>query len=209
MIITRGKVRKPMRILIACEYSGKVRDAFIEKGHHAVSCDIIASTSNKGEHLQGDVTQFLDMGWDMMIGFPPCTHLAVSGARHFAQKIKDGRQQQGLDFFRTLMEAPIPMIALENPVGIVSNKILKPTQIIQPYQFGDPVKKTTCLWLKNMNPLVPTHNVEDQCQYTEYVKSDGKIARFSTWFLGKNGHERSETFDGIAQAMADQWGWIP
>lgn len=209
MIITRGKVRKPMSILIACEYSGKVRDAFIEKGHYAVSCDIIASTSNKGEHLQGDVTQFLDMGWDMMIGFPPCTHLAVSGARHFAQKIKDGRQQQGLDFFRTLMEAPIPMIALENPVGIVSNKILKPTQIIQPYEFGDPVKKTTCLWLKNLNPLVPTNNVEDQCQYKEYIKKDGKIARFSTWFNCKNGHERSETFDGIAQAMADQWGWIP
>ena len=209
MIITRGTVRKPMRILIACEYSGKVRDAFIEKGHHAVSCDIIASTSNKGEHLQGDVTQFLDMGWDMMIGFPPCTHLAVSGARHFAQKIKDGRQQQGLDFFRTLMEAPIPMIALENPVGIVSNKILKPTQIIQPYEFGDPVKKTTCLWLKNLDPLVPTNNVKDQCQYKEYTKKDGTIARFSAWYIGKNGHERSVTFDGIAQAMAEQWGWIP
>jgi len=141
-----------MKILVACEYSGIVRDAFIARGHDAMSCDLLP-TESPGPHYQGDVFDIINDGWDAMIAFPPCTHLAVSGAAWFEQKRKDGRQQEGIDFFMAMVNAPIPRIAIENPVGIMSKIYKPPTQIIQPYMFGDEVSKKTCLWLKNLPPL--------------------------------------------------------
>ena len=183
-----------MRVLIACEYSGRVRDAFIRAGHDAMSCDLLP-TDVPGPHYQGDVRDVLADGWDLMICHPPCTHLAVSGARHFAAKRASGVQQEALEFVRMLLDAPIQKICLENPVSIISSQIRKPTQIIQPWQFGHGETKATCLWLKNLPPLVPTNIV------------DGREARIhkmppsaDRWKL------RSETYAGIAQAMADQWG---
>jgi site-specific DNA-cytosine methylase len=140
-----------MKILIACEYSGRVRDAFRDRGHDAVSCDLLP-TDAPGPHYQGDVSDILDDGWDMMIAFPPCTHLAVSGARWFKEKQADGRQQAALDFVRLLLDAPIDKIAIENPVSIISSHIRKPDQTIQPWQFGHGETKRTCLWLKNLAP---------------------------------------------------------
>jgi site-specific DNA-cytosine methylase len=134
-----------MRVLIACEYSGKVRDAFISKGHDVMSCDIL-DTEKPGPHYKGDVRDILYDGWDMLIGFPPCTHLASSGARWFKEKQSDGRQQEGIDFFMLLANSGIPKIALENPVGIMSSRYRKPDQIIQPWQFGHGETKSTCLW---------------------------------------------------------------
>ena len=184
-----------MKILIACEESGRVRDAFLARGHDAVSCDVLPSSS-PGPHRQGDVEAILDEGWDLMIGFPPCTDLAVSGALHFAAKRADGRQQVAERFFLALAAAPIPCIAIENPVGIMSTRWRKPDQIIQPYQFGDPWRKTTCLWLKGLPPLVPTCVVEHN-------------PRMQGWH-GTLGPERqrlrSQTYPGIARAMAEQWG---
>lgn len=144
-----------MKILVACEYSGRVRDAFIRAGHDAMSCDILP-TDAKGPHYQGDVRDILHHGWDLMICHPPCTHLAVSGARHFAAKQASGVQQDALDFVRMLLDAPIPMIALENPVSIISSRIRKPDQIIQPWMFGHGETKATCLWLNGLPKLVPT-----------------------------------------------------
>ena len=143
-----------MRVLIACEYSGRVRDAFARMGHDATSCDMLP-TDEPGKHYQGDVTDILGDGWDMMVAFPPCTHLAVSGARWFKEKRADGRQQAALDFVRLLMDAPIDKIAIENPVSIISSHIRKPDQTIQPWQFGHGETKRTCLWLKNLPKLTP------------------------------------------------------
>lgn len=204
-----------MRILIACEYSGTVRDAFLKQGHYAMSCDIIpCESSASGDHYQGDVMDILDHDWDMMIAHPPCTHLAVSGAKHFAKKIADGRQQAALDFVQALMDAPIPRICIENPVSIISTRIRKPDQIIQPWQFGDQAQKTTCLWLKNLPLLTPT-KIVDKGEF--YVSPSGK--KLPAWYGdasvdGKKlayGSEamkkiRSTTFPGIADAMATQWG---
>jgi hypothetical protein len=182
-----------MRILIACEYSGRVRDAFIAAGHDAVSCDLLP-TEVPGPHYQGDVIDVIANGWDMMICHPPCTHLAVSGARHFAAKKASGVQDEALDFVRLLLDAPIPKIALENPVSIISSRIRKPDQIIQPWQFGHGETKATCLWLKGLPKLEPTNIVEGR---------DDRIHKMppspNRW------KERSRTYEGIAQAMAAQW----
>jgi len=183
-----------MKVLVACEYSGTVRDAFLAAGHIALSCDLLPSDA-PGPHLQGDVREVLEMGWDLMIAHPPCTHLAVSGARWF--HLKQQEQQEALRFVRMLLEAPIPRIALENPVSIISSRIRKPNQTIQPWQFGHGETKATCLWLKNLPPLEPTNIV------------DGREARIhrmppspTRW------KERSKTYQGIADAMAQQWGSI-
>lgn len=148
-----------MKVLIACEYSGAVRDAFIARGHEALSCDLLP-TDVPGPHYQGDVTDILGEGWDLMIAHPPCTHLAVSGARHFAAKKASGVQDEALEFVRLLLDANIPRIALENPVSIISSRIRKPDQIIQPWQFGHGETKATCLWLKGLSKLTPTDIVE-------------------------------------------------
>ncbi len=182
-----------MRILVACEYSGRVRDALIARGHDAVSCDLLP-TDAPGPHIQGDVLDVLDDGWDMMIAFPPCTHLAVSGARHFAAKRADGRQQEAIGFFMELANADIPRIAIENPVGIMSTHFRKPDQIIQPWQFGHGETKATCLWLKGLPLLQPTDIVSGREQRIWRMPPSA-----DRWKL------RSITFAGIAEAMASQW----
>lgn len=189
-----------MKVLIACEYSGVVRDAFLKKGHDAFSCDLLPSESNyHGRHLEGDVLQWIygpnAMEWDLMIAHPPCDHLCVSGARWFKQKVADGRQNQGKDFFMRMVNAPIGKIAVENPIGIMSSHHQKPDQIIQPWQFGHGETKATCLWLKNLPNLIPTNIVE------------GREARIHKMAPGPNRwKERSRTYQGIADAMAEQWG---
>jgi hypothetical protein len=181
-----------VRVLVACEYSGRVRDAFIARGHDAMSCDILP-TDVPGPHHQGDVRNILGDGWDLMVAHPPCTHLAVSGARWF--KDKQAEQAEALDFVRLLMAAPIERIALENPVSIISTRIRKPDQIIQPWQFGHGETKATCLWLKNLPPLTPTDIVDGR---------ENKVHRMppgpDRWKL------RSLTYWGIADAMACKWG---
>jgi site-specific DNA-cytosine methylase len=181
-----------MKVLIACEYSGTVRDAFIAQGHNAISCDLLP-TDAPGPHYQGDVRDILHNGFDLMVAHPPCTHLAVSGARWF--KDKQEEQAEALDFVRFLLDAPIDKIALENPISIISSRIRKPSQIIQPWQFGHGETKATCLWLKNLPCLMPTDIVEGR---------EAKVHRMSPgpgrWKL------RSTTYKGIAQAMAEQWG---
>ena len=194
-----------MKVLIACEFSGIVRDAFQKKGHDAWSCDILPSES-KGNHIKGNVLKRLDEGWDLMIAHPPCTHLAVSGARWFKYKQKE--QLEALDFVKKLLDAPINKIALENPVSIISSKIRKPDQIIQPYQFGHEAQKTTCLWLKNL-PKLKSTKVVSKGQFTIF-KSGKKHPKWYADALKLSKHDRmkkrSETFKGIAEAMADQWG---
>lgn len=182
-----------MKVLIACEYSGRVRDAFIAQGHDAVSCDLLP-TEAPGPHYQGDVFDVIDDGWDLMIAFPPCTDLCVSGARWFKEKQADGRQQASVDFFWKLAHANVPRIAIENPVGIMSSRYRKPDQIIQPWQFGHGETKATCLWLKNLPKLTPTNIVE------------GREARIHKMPPGPDRwKERSRTYSGIAEAMATQW----
>ena len=184
------------RILVACEYSGVVRDAFLARGHDAMSCDLLP-TDVPGPHYQGDVRDVLGDGWDLMIAHPPCDHLAVSGARWFAEKRADGRQQAAIEFFLMLARADIPRIALENPVSIMSSHFRKPDQIIQPWQFGHGETKATSLWLKNLPALTPTDVV------------DGREARVHKMPPGPNRwKERSRTFTGIANAMANQWGCL-
>ena len=181
-----------MRVLVACEFSGTVRDAFIAKGHYDMSCDLMDSET-PGPHYKGDVRDILNDNWDLMIAHPPCTHLAVSGARWFKDKVCE--QAEALDFVRTLMDAPIPKIAIENPVSIISSRIKKPTQCIQPWQFGHGETKKTCLWLQGLPPLVPTNIV------------DGRVARVHNLPPSENRwKERSRTYKGIAEAMAEQWG---
>jgi site-specific DNA-cytosine methylase len=181
-----------MKILIACEYSGIVRDAFKELGHYAVSCDLLP-TEKPGMHYQGDVRNIINDGWDIMIAFPPCTHLAVSGARWFKDKQKE--QLEALEFVKMLIDAPINKIAIENPVSVISSKIRKPDQIIQPWQFGHGETKTTCLWLKNLPKLIPTDIVSGREQ--RIWKMPPSPDRWK---------ERSRTFEGIAKAFANQWG---
>ena len=198
-----------MKVLIACEYSGAVRDEFIKLGHDAVSCDLLP-TDVTGPHYQGDVFDIINDGWDMMIAFPPCTHLALSGSQWFKEKIADGRQQEALQFVRDLMNAPIEKIAIENPIGIISTQIRKYDQIIQPYYFGDPFQKSTCLWLKNLQPLVATNMVE-KGEFKEFVNAKGQKKKQPMWYYEalKSGKDRwkirSQTFPGIAKAMAEQW----
>ena len=225
-----------MRVLVACEESQRVCIAFREKGHEAYSCDIIDCSGGHPEwHIKGDVLEILepkrDGGvttfntirfitgdsvlhiidkWDMIIAFPPCTDLCVSGARHFAQKIADGRQQKSIDFFMNFANADCDKIAIENPVGIMSTKYRKPDQIIQPYMFGDHAKKTTCLWLKGLPKLEPT-DIVDEGEIVEFVSKKGVKKRFPKWLMDAlkspdRSKIRSKTFLGIANAMAEQWG---
>ena len=181
-----------MRVLVACEFSGVVRDAFRARGHDAVSCDVL-ETDSPGPHIVGDVLEHWNGGWDLMVGHPPCTHLAVSGARWF--KHKQAEQAEALDFVRALMAAPISRWAIENPVSVISSRIRKPDQIVQPWQFGHGETKATCLWLKGLQPLKPTHVVDGR---------ESRVHRLppstDRWKL------RSITFRGIADAMAEQWG---
>jgi len=212
-----------MKVLLACEESQALCMEFRKKGHEAFSADILDCSGPYPEwHIKGDVLDLLNKKWDLMIAFPPCTHIAVSGARHFKQKILDGRQQQGVDFFMELVNAPILKIAIENPIGIMSTLYQKPNQIIHPYHFGDPYSKSTCLWLKNLPPLnynrkydgaknlqkkIIFENLPNEVDKGEFVTfSSGK--RMAKWYneASGNGHLRSKTFAGIAKAMAEQWG---
>lgn len=184
------------KVLVACEESQAVTCAFRKLGHQAYSCDVVPCSGGHPEwHLQCDVTELLGKHWDLILAFPPCTHLAISGARWFPEKRKDGRQQAAIEFFKLFTDLPCERVAIENPVGIMSTYYRKPDQIIQPWQFGHGEKKATCLWLKNLPPLVPTNVVE------------GREARI--WKMPPSptrARERSRTYEGIAQAMAEQWG---
>lgn len=193
-----------MKVLVACEFSGVVRDAFTAAGHDATSCDLLDSET-PGQHYKGDVRDILGLGWDLMVAHPECTHLASSGARWWPVKRK--AQAEALDFVRLLMAAPIERIAIENPVGIISTEIRKSDQIIQPFQFGHPEWKTTCLWLKNLPKLVPTGCVDAD----KTVGGGQRPGRISSRIhrLGPSKtrkRERSRTYSGIAKAMASQWG---
>ena len=195
-----------MKVLVACEYSGIVRDAFAAKGHDAWSCDILP-TESPGNHFQGDVLKHLDKGWDLMIAHPPCTHLAVSGARWFTEGKKPWSLQiEALDFVRKLLDAPIDKIALENPVSVISTKIRKPNQIIQPFQFGHDVSKKTCLWLKNLPNLKPTKIVKPDIVLVNGKKMSRMHYESFKLPSKERSKVRSKFYTGIAKAMADQWG---
>lgn len=188
-----------MRVLVACEYSGRVRQAFRNRGHDAYSVDLYEDAEdNSLYHYKADALSLIyDMGyeWDLLIAHPPCTDLAVSGARHFKAKQADGRQQKALEFVKALLDAPVPRIALENPISIISTAIRKPDQIIQPWMFGHGETKATCLWLKGLPKLVPTDIV------------DGREARVHRMAPSPTRwKDRSRTYQGIANAMAEQWG---
>ena len=187
-----------MKILVACEESQAVTIELRKLGHEAYSCDIIECSGGHPEwHLQQDVTPLLEEPWDMIIAFPPCTHLAVSGAKHFEQKRKDGRQQQGIDFFMMFADVDCPRVAIENPIGIMSTIWRKPDQIIQPWWFGHGETKATCLWLKGLPRLVPTDIVDGREQRVWKMPPSEDRAKL-----------RSKTFPGIAKAMAEQWAGI-
>lgn len=196
-----------MRVLVACEYSGVVRDAFLRAGHDAMSCDLLP-TEAPGPHHQGSVLDVLGDGWDLMVAHPPCTYLSVSGMHWTARGLRDPKlTEDALDFVRQLMDAPISRIAIENPVSIISSRIRKPDQIIQPWMFGHDASKRTCLWLKGLPPLAPTKLVEARIV-------DGKKRWGNQTDSGQNKLPpskdrwkiRSATYPGIAEAMADQWG---
>lgn len=187
----RLPMRKP-RTLVACEFSGIVRDAFAAVGHDAWSCDLLPS-ERPGQHIQGDVRDVRVEDFDLMIAHPPCTHLAVSGARWFKHKLAE--QQEALEFVRLLMDAPVPRIAIENPISIISSRIRKPDQIVQPWMFGHGETKATCFWLKGLPPLQPTNVVEGR---------HGRVWREAP--SPDRWKKRSATLPGLAQAMAQQWG---
>lgn len=217
-----------MKILVACEESQAVTKELRRLGHEAYSCDILPCSGSHPEwHLQQDVTPLLQQKWDMIIAFPPCTHLAISGARHFKQKRKDGRQQAAIEFFGMFLMADCPKIAIENPIGIISGEYIsyhfpelsakysmprKPTQIIQPWMFGDKASKATCLWIKGLPKLIPFEKNKPDFEY--WVSPDG-TRRMEKWMYenrcitskgGKRAMLASKTFPGIAKAMAEQWG---
>lgn len=197
-----------MKVLVGCEYSGRVRNAFREAGHDAWSCDLLSSEDDSPFHIHGDVLPLLDQGWDLGIFHPPCTYLAVSGL-HWNKRdpARAAKTEEALDFVRTLMSAPIERIAVENPVSCISSRIRKPDQIIQPYEFGEDASKKTCLWLKNLDLLTPTQMVAPRLV-------DGKPRWSNQTDSGQNRlgpsedrwKERSRTFAGVAKAMAEQWG---
>lgn len=196
-----------MKVLVACEYSGAVRDAFIARGHEALSCDLLP-TDSPGPHYQGDVTDIINDGWDLMVAHPPCTYLSVSGMHWTTRGLRDPKlTEDALDFVKLLLNAPIERIALENPVSVISSRIRKPDQIITPYMFGHDASKKTCLWLKNLPPLKSTLMVEPRIV-------DGKKRWGNQTDSGQNKLApsadrwkiRSETYRGIAEAMASQWG---
>jgi site-specific DNA-cytosine methylase len=198
-----------MKILVACEYSGVVRDAFLRAGHYALSCDLMPCESTaSGDHYQGDVRDVLDHGWDLMIAHPPCTYLSVSGMHWTRRGLRDPKlTEDALGFVRALMDAPIERIAIENPVSIISSRICKPDQIVQPWQFGHDASKKTCLWLKNLPPLHATKIVEPRIvngrkRWGNQTDSGQNRLPPSAdrWKI------RSATYQGIADAMAAQWG---
>ena len=203
-----------MKILVACEESQAVTIELRTLGHEAYSCDILECSGGYPEwHIQQDVFDVIGKGWDMMIAFPPCTDLAVSGARHFERKRADGSQQRSIKFFMDLATADIPKIVIENPVGIMSTEWRKPDQIIQPWQFGDKAQKTTCLWMKGVNNLEHTSIVE-KGEFFEFVSKKGVKKRMPMWYYralhdaktpAQRRTLRSKTFPGIAKAMAEQW----
>lgn len=235
-----------MKVLVACEESQVVCKAFRERGHEAYSCDIIECSGGRPEwHIMQDVLPLLngncafntcdgtvhhvDGKWDIIIAFPPCTHLAVSGARHFEQKRADGRQREGIEFFCQFLTADCDKIVIENPVGIVSGDYIpthfpdlaekydlprKPTQIIHPWMFGDNFPKSTCLWVKGVPPLIPQITEEPEMEYLEWIdKKSGRTKRQAKWYCDalklsptERAKHRSKTFPGIAKAMAEQWG---
>lgn len=216
-----------MRVLVACEFSGTVRNAFRKQGHDAWSCDLLPCEADPAWHIQGDVLKQFKGNWDLMIAHPPCTHLASSGARWFAEKRNDGRQPDAIKFFMQFTKTKIPLVCIENPVGIMSTFYRKPDQIIQPYQFGHPESKSTCLWLKGLPRLAPTKICEPEYYMVdgkEYRDKKGKRYSKTHYFSGrmqkrwKNQTQnklgpsedrwkvRSQTYQGIADAMADQWG---
>jgi hypothetical protein len=215
------KVNKKKRFLVGFERSGKVRDALRKSGHEAVSCDL-QDTISPGPHYKGSVFDIMGDGWDCGIFHPPCTHLAVSGAAWFEAKRKDGRQQQGIDLFmRVVKEATdkIPKWAIENPVGIMSRLYRPYDQLIQPWMFGDPFQKATCLWLHNLQPLFHwegeslfnfTHTHTHHGEFTEWTDKTGRNKKQATWSANAKKADRSnirsQTFPGIAAAMAEQWG---
>lgn len=181
------------KVLVACEYSGRVREAFRARGHHAISCDLLDSEDNSEWHYKGDIRDVISYDWDIMIAHPPCTHLAVSDSRWFKDKAKE--QLDALEFVRMLMASPIDKIAIENPISVISSNIRKPDQIVQPWQFGHGETKATCLWLKGLPKLIPTDIVE------------GREAKVHKMPPGPNRwKDRSRTYQGIADAMAAQWG---
>lgn len=183
-----------MRVLVACEFSGRVRDAFIARGHRALSVDFLPS-ERPGPHYVGDVYDQLDKPWDLLVAFPPCTYLATSGNAWNGRPGRMEAREQALEFVRLLMKSNAPRIAIENPVGVISTAIRKPDQIIQPWQFGEPETKATCLWLKGLKPLEPTQIVEGRGQ---------RVARMPE--RKSRAKDRSRTYQGIAEAMAEQWG---
>lgn len=196
-----------MKVLVACEYSGKVRDAFIRRGHEAMSCDLLP-TDVPGPHYQGDVMDIIHQGWDMLIAFPPCTYLCVSGMHRTVRGLRDPKlTEDALLFVKTLMDSGIGRIAIENPVGVISTRIRKPNQIVQPYEYGHDASKKTCLWLKNLPKLQPTKYIEPRIvgrkmRWGNQTDSgQNRLAPSDTRWK-----ERSETFQGIADAMAEQWG---
>lgn len=204
-----------IKILVACEESQAVTKELRNLGFEAFSCDLLPCTGGHPEwHMQEDIFKVIDLfEWDMMIAFPPCTDLAVSGARHFERKIADGSQQKSIEFFMRLVNCNIPKIAIENPIGIMSGKYRKPDQIIQPWQFGDKAQKSTCIWLKNLPKLEPTDIVE-KGEFFEFTSKKGENKRMPMWYYkalrdAKTPEQRrtlrSKTFQGIAKAMAEQW----
>lgn len=202
-----------MKILVACEESQAVTIELRKLGHEAYSCDIEPCSGGYSEwHLQEDVIPLLKKKWDMIIAFPPCTHLAVSGAASFEQKRKDGRQQQGIEFFMKFVNCECEKIAIENPIGIMSSIYKKPDQIIQPWQFGDKVGKSTCLWIKGLPKLIPHMSEKPEPEYFEWIDKNGKKKRQEMWYYKtrclppkERGKSASKTFPGIAKAMATQW----
>lgn len=197
------------RVLLACEESQAVTIEMRKMGIEAYSCDILPTSGPRPEwHLQQDVLPLLEQDWDMIIAFPPCTHLAVSGTAWFEAKRKDGRQQQGIDFFMKFTNTKCDKVAIENPVGIMSNHYRKPDQIIQPFMFGDEASKKTCLWLKGLPELVPT-NIVGKGEKVTYPSGKSMSKWYAEAFNlppAQRSNFRSKTFDGIAKAMADQWG---
>jgi len=207
-----------MRILVACECSNVVSKEFRKKGHYVLSCDLMPNVEDPTFHFKGDVRKVLYDNWDMIIAFPPCTHLAVSGAKHFEKKQKYGWQEKAINFFMLFANHPAPKFCIENPVGIMSNIYRKPDQIINPYYFGDPFQKTTCLWLKGLPKLFHAKEPDLFNEVATHVDkgkfitlSSGKkmakwIADAKTSSKDATSKTRSKTFPGIARAMADQWG---
>lgn len=209
-----------MKILIACEFSNTVSKEFRNEGHDVTSCDLLPNEESHDNHYQGDIIDILNDNWDMLIAFPPCTHLAVSGAKHFEKKRKDGRQQEGIDFFMAFTKTKIPKVCIENPVGIMSGIYRKPDQIINPWQFGDTYQKTTCLWLTGLPKLFHAKEVDlfnDKITHVdkgEFIITAGGN-KLPKWYSDAKVSSkeltqkvRNKTFPGIAMAMSKQWGKV-